>query len=154
MKPDLVTSYGERLIIQNIVRNGSLWSSVVFEKEVIFHEFDLETSDLEFDVSKSSIWKHTTLCDNGVFLSFISLNFDDQLSSNVYRFVILCILCRHTQAEKTGLWQLPIVSSVFKRVIAYSTFKKMPKKRSEFSGHFCICNRVRGYAKTVRWTCT
>ena len=22
------------------------------------------------------------------------------------------------------------------------------------SGHFCICNRVRGYAKIVRWTCT
>ena len=65
------------------------------------------------------------------FFSFISLNFDDQLSSNVYRFVILCILFRDTQAEKTGLWQLPIVSSVFKRVIAYSTFEKMPKKRSE-----------------------
>ena len=27
----------------------------VFEKEVIFHEFDFETSDLELEVSKSSI---------------------------------------------------------------------------------------------------
>ena len=34
------------------VRNGSLWSDVVFEKDVIFHEFDLENSDLEFEVSK------------------------------------------------------------------------------------------------------
>ena len=56
-------SNGERLIVSNFVGNGSLWSNVVFEKEVIFHEFDFETSDLEFEVSKSSIWKHTTLCD-------------------------------------------------------------------------------------------
>ena len=39
----------------------------VFEKEVIFQEFDFETSDLEFEVSKSSIRKHTTSCDEGVF---------------------------------------------------------------------------------------
>ena len=30
------------------MRNGSLWNNVVFEKEVIFHDFDFETSDLEF----------------------------------------------------------------------------------------------------------
>ena len=35
--------------------NSSLWSNVIFEKEVIFHEFDFETSDLEFEVTKSSI---------------------------------------------------------------------------------------------------
>ena len=42
--------------------------------EVIFHEFDFENSDLEFEVSKSRIWKHTTSCDHGatrVFFSFI-----------------------------------------------------------------------------------
>ena len=44
----------------------SLWSSVVFEKEVVFLKFDFETSDLEFEVSKSSIWKHTISCDKGV----------------------------------------------------------------------------------------
>ena len=38
------------------------WSNVVFEKEVIFHKFDFETSELDFEVSKSSIWKHTTSC--------------------------------------------------------------------------------------------
>ena len=47
------------------------------------------------------------------FLSLLSRNFDDQLSSNFHRFVILCI-CWDTPSEKTGLWQLPIVSSVFK----------------------------------------
>ena len=50
-----VTSNGERFVVYNIMRNGSLWSDIVFEKEVIFHEFHFETSDLEFEVSK-----HTT----------------------------------------------------------------------------------------------
>ena len=36
-------------------------------KKVVLYDFDFETSDLEFEVSKSSIWKHTTLCDKGVF---------------------------------------------------------------------------------------
>ena len=56
----------ERLMVLNIVRNGSLWSDVVFEKEVIFHEFDFETSSLELEVLKSSIWKHKHSCDKGV----------------------------------------------------------------------------------------
>ena len=43
IKRYLVTSNGERLI-------------------VIFHEFDFKTSDLELEVSKSSIWKHTYIC--------------------------------------------------------------------------------------------
>ena len=47
------------------------------------------------------------------FLSLLSHNFDDRLSSNFHKFVILCI-CWDTPSEKTGLWQLPIVSSVFK----------------------------------------
>ena len=41
-------------------------------------EFDFETSDLELEVSKSSIWKHTTSCDKGVFRSLLSRNFDDR----------------------------------------------------------------------------
>ena len=45
---------------------------IVFEKEVIFQEFDLETSDLEFEVSISSIWRHTTLCDKVFFFIIIS----------------------------------------------------------------------------------
>ena len=35
IKTYLVTDYGELLIVQNIVRNGSLGSKIVFEKEVI-----------------------------------------------------------------------------------------------------------------------
>ena len=139
MKPDLVTSNGERLIIQNIVRNGSLWSSVVFEKEVIFHEFDLETSDSEFEVSKSSIWKRATLCDHGAtrvfFLSLISCNFDDRLSSNFHRFVILCI-CWDTPTLKTSLWQLAIVSSVFK---VWTPFDEKSNKQDVHANVITVC---------------
>ena len=35
IKHYLVTSNGERLMVPNIVRNGSLRSNVVYEKEVI-----------------------------------------------------------------------------------------------------------------------
>jgi hypothetical protein len=40
------------------VGNGFFSSDVVFEKEVIFQEFDFETSSLEFEVSKSTIKAH------------------------------------------------------------------------------------------------
>ena len=88
------------------MRNGSLWSDVVFEKEVIFHEFDFETSYLEFEVSKSSIWKHTTSCDKDVFFFHSLLA---TFTTNWAQYVILCI-CWDTPSEKTGLWQLSIVS--------------------------------------------
>ena len=96
------------------MRNGSLWSAIVFEKDVIFHEFDFKTSDLELKVSKSTIWTHTTSCDKGgFFLSLLSRKFDDRLSSNFHRFVILCI-CWDTPTVKASLWQLPIVYTAFK----------------------------------------
>ena len=57
---------------------------LVFEKEVILHEFDFETSDLDFEVSKLSIWKHKTSCNKGVFISFISRNFNDQYWAQIF----------------------------------------------------------------------
>ena len=45
--------------------------TLVFEKEVIYHKFDFETSDLELEVSKPTIPKHTTSCDKDVFSSII-----------------------------------------------------------------------------------
>ena len=50
-----------------------------------------------------------------IFLSVLSRNFDDRSYSYFHRSVILCI-CWDTQTEKIVLWQLPIVSSVFKTV--------------------------------------
>ena len=94
---DTIGSYSKRLL--------SLWSSVVFEKEVIFHEFDFETSELEFEVPKSSIWKLTTSCDKGVFST-----------TNELKFSQVCYIVQMLgYTKKTGLWQLPIVSSVFKQ---------------------------------------
>ena len=100
--------------------NSSLCSDVVYEKEVIFHEFYFETSDLEFEVSKSSIWTHTTLCDHGatrVFFSFINISqLQRPIKLKFSQVVILCIkLCWDTPTVKTSLWQLPKVSSVFKQ---------------------------------------
>ena len=84
IKPYLVTNNGELLIVQNIVRNGSLWwSNVFFEKEIIFHEFDFETSELAFEVPKSRIWKHTTSCDKGGFSSNI-------ISQQIFRGFVFC----------------------------------------------------------------
>ena len=48
IKPFLVTNNGERLMVWNIMTNGSLWSGVVFKKKVIFHKFDFETSKLRY----------------------------------------------------------------------------------------------------------
>ena len=74
---------------------------------VIFHEFDFETSDLEFEDSKSSNWRHTTTCGKGVFfLLFLSRNLDDLLSSNFHRFFILL---RYTKRED---WSLTITNGV------------------------------------------
>ena len=42
------------------------------------------------------------------FLSLLSRKFDDRLSSNFHRFVILCIWW-DTPTVKASLWQLPIV---------------------------------------------
>ena len=69
IKPYLVTINGELLIVQNIVGNGSLWSNVVFEKEVIVHELDFDTSDLELEVSKAQnfVWQ-------GCFFSLIIIS--------------------------------------------------------------------------------
>ena len=72
-------------------------------KQVIFHEFDFETSSLELEVSKSSIGKHTTSCDKGVF-SFI--NISQLLRPIELKFSQVCYfmhMLRYTKCEKTGL---------------------------------------------------
>ena len=60
----------------NLVRNGSPWSHLVFEKEVISHSKYLnlwKSSGLE---SFSCIcWKHTHFSKSGVFSFIISLHF-------------------------------------------------------------------------------
>ena len=88
--------------------------SEVFEKELILHEFDFETSDLEIEVSKSSIWKHTTSCDKGVFSFIIISQLRRPIELIFSQVVYFKCICWDTSSEKTGLWQLPVVFSVFK----------------------------------------
>ena len=56
--------------------------------------------------------KHLEAHNFVFFLLKLSRNFSYQLNSNFHRFVILCI-CWDALTDKTSLWQLPIVSSVF-----------------------------------------
>ena len=53
-----------------------------------------------------------------VFLSFIIISqLRQPIELKSHRFVILC-MCGYTPSEKTGLWQLPIVSTVIKRMLS------------------------------------
>ena len=104
------------------MRNGSIWSNVVFEKEAIFHEFDFETTDLEFEVSKASIWTHTSLCDNGVFYFIIISQFRRLIELKSSQILYIFCICWDTAGEKTGLWQLSIVSNIFKLYNAVLVF--------------------------------
>ena len=70
-------------------RNGSLWSNIVFEEEVVFHEFDFETSELGLEIKL--LKAHNYMWQGFFFLWLISRNFGNQLSSTFHRFVILCI---------------------------------------------------------------
>ena len=77
-------------------------------------------------------------CVTRVFFFSLSRNFDDQLSANLHRIVILSI-CWDTQSEKTGLWQLPMVVSVFiKSLNSYFC------NHSSFGSHFCCHNALIG----------
>ena len=61
-----------------------------FEKEVFFHEFDFETSELD-QASESPQLSVTRV----FFLSLLSRNFDHQLSSNFHRFVFYAYVELH-----------------------------------------------------------
>ena len=94
----MVTSNEE--LFTNIVRNGSLWINVVFERAGVstkIFEFDFEISEFDFKVSKVSIWKHTTSSDQGVFTHIII----SQLRR--YKFVILCICWDKHQVRRQVL---------------------------------------------------
>ena len=57
------------------------------------------------EVSNSRHLKAHNLCAKGIFfLPLLFCNFDDQLSSNFHRFVILCI-CWDTPSDNLTIWQ-------------------------------------------------
>ena len=68
-----------------------------------------------FEVSKSSIWKHTFWWQWCFFFHcYLGTFTTDWAQTWIHRFAILCI-CWDTLSEKTDLWQLPTVSTIFKR---------------------------------------
>ena len=115
------------------MRNGSLCSDVGFREssnfpriwfqDLVFRIWGLETKHLK---AHNSMWQGSLLTQvcyfwhmlryTKLFPFSLSCAIDDQLSSNFHRFVILCI-CWDTASGKTALWQLPIVSTVFKQPI-------------------------------------
>ena len=117
LKPYLVTSNGERLVVQNVVRKGSLWSEVFFEKEVIFNEFVFETSDLEFEI------KHLEAHNFVWQVCFFFHSYRATSTTNWAQIFTgsLFYACWDTPSEKAGLWQLPQVSSVFNPLYLSST---------------------------------
>ena len=90
-----------------------------------FRDLRFRTWGLEID----HVNAHNFLWQGCFFLSLLSRNFDDRLSSNFHRFVILCI-CWDTSNVKASLWQLPIVSTVFNiSVINIQCLSKVPPLR-------------------------
>ena len=94
------------------MRNGSLWSDRVFEKEVFFHEFDFGTSSLALIRSRSQTSESTPTCEKGVFY-YIHICQLRQPIELKFSQVCYFMHTKDTPSEETGLWQLPIVSTVF-----------------------------------------
>ena len=82
----------------------TLWETapsidIVFEKEVIFHEFDFETSSLELEVSKSNIWTHTDSCDKGVFYFIIISQLRRPIELKFSQVCYFMHMLRYTKCE-------------------------------------------------------
>ena len=77
----LVTSNGEMLIVNNIVRNGSLWSNIVLGGK----------SEITHFCAKRVFSSIILSFLKGVFLPLFSRNFEEQSSSSFHRCIILCI---------------------------------------------------------------
>ena len=87
----------------------------------IFLKFDIETSDLELEVLKSSIWKHTTLCEK-VF-SFIII-------SRLWRpiklkFPQVCYFMQMLSNTKWEDWSVTITNSVQCLWVSLTTWSQM-----------------------------
>ena len=91
---------------------SSLWSNVVFEKEVILHEFYFETSELDFEASKSSICL-------SIYYFTTSTNYN---WSQIFTGMLFNAYVEIHQMRRL----LPIVSSVFKVVTAKLMREEMP----------------------------
>ena len=85
----------------------------------------------------------TQLCvTRAFFLSLLSRKFADRLSSNFHRFVILSI-CWDTPTVKSSIWQLPIVSTVFKKKNRWFKWTLQNLRKNSSKDHRFIKNYTR-----------
>ena len=95
---------------------------------------NFETSESDFGVSKSSIWKYTTCETRAFFLPIFSRYFYDQFEvkfSQVYYF--MHIMVRHTR------WSLTITNSVQFKVHSRVCHEKLFAQGHCIWGVFCFC---------------
>ena len=108
-----MTSNRERLMVLNTVRTAPLKCHSFRERSnfprIWFRDLRFRTRGLEINRLNA----HNFVWQGLFFLSLLSRNFNDRLSLNFHRFVILCT-CWDTPTVKACLWQLPIVSTAFK----------------------------------------
>ena len=104
----MVVSNGERLIVKYIVRNGSIWSDVFSFREGsnFTTKLDFETSELDFEVSKS---KHTTSCDKGVFSLIVISQLRPSIELKFSQVCYFVPVLRYTMWED---WSLTITNNV------------------------------------------
>ena len=93
------------------MRNSSPWSNIVFEKEVIFHELDFETSDFRIWGLEIKQLKAHNFVWQGCFClqCYLATSTPDWAQIFTFFFIIICI-CWDTPSEKTG--HLAITNSV------------------------------------------
>ena len=89
------------------MRKGSLWSNVGFNNFALKY-LNWIRDLLEFKASES-----TQLVRQWCFFFHYSLAFLATNWGKVFKGLLFLCICRETRSENTGLWQLPIVSSVF-----------------------------------------
>ena len=87
------------------MRKGSLWSIVVFKKEVIFHKFDFETCCWN-QASESTQLGVTMEVTRVFFLPLLSRNFDANWVQ-IFLGLLFCALLRYTKWEE---WSLTITN--------------------------------------------
>ena len=116
IKPYLVTSNGERLMVKKHCEKRLPLKCHSFREKsnipwIWFQDVRFRTWGLEINHLNA----HNFVWQGWFFCLLLSRKFDDRLSSNFHRFVILCI-CWDTPTVKASLWQLPIVSTAFNEV--------------------------------------
>ena len=104
--PCLVTSNWKRLVVENLVRNGSLWSNFqqIWFRDLKFRIWGLEIKHLK---AHNFVWP-------GIFFFHCYLATSMTNRAQVFTDLLFLCICWNTPTVKASLWQLPIVSTAFK----------------------------------------